>query len=144
MKSRSWENQPNYQPIIRYSDVLLMYAEAVAEGASPTAGPAYKAVDAVRLRADPAATSTAALSGGSFMDTLRVERRKEFFYEGIRWFDLSRWGILNQTLTAKQAEILTIYPGEFKAPHGVPSNLYPIPQVELNTDPELTQNPGWN
>ena len=77
------------------------------------------------------------------MDTLRVERRKEFIYEGQRWFDLARWGILDQALRAKQAEILTIYPNEFKSVHGVTSTIYPIPQVEINSDPALTQNAGW-
>ena len=144
MTARSWEQQPNYQPIIRYADVLMMYAEAVAQGGTATAGGASAALDQVRLRGDPAATSTGGLGPAAFMDTLRVERRKEFFYEGIRWFDLSRWGLLNSALTAKQAEILTIYPGEFTKPHGVPSSLYPIPQTEINSDPLLTQNAGWN
>jgi starch-binding outer membrane protein, SusD/RagB family len=143
MTSRSWEQQPNYQPIIRYADVLMMYAEAVAEGGTGTAGTASAALDQVRQRGDSMATSTASLGPAAFIDTLRVERRKEFFYEGIRWFDLSRWGILDQTLRKKQAEILTIYPGEFNAVHGVPSALYPIPQTEIHSDPLLSQNPGW-
>jgi hypothetical protein len=140
MEHRSWEQQPNYQPILRYADVLLIYAEAVANGGTATAGSAVTALDQVRLRGDSLASSSAA---GSFMDTLRVERRKEFIYEGQRWFDLSRWGILDQALRAKQAEILTIYPNEFKAVHGVTSNIYPIPQTEINSDPALTQNAGW-
>lgn len=144
MTARSWEQQPNYQPIIRYADVLMMYAEAVANGGTQTAMTASAALDAVRLRGDPAASSTAGLGGTAFMDTLKVERRKEFVYEGIRWFDLARWGDLNTALTAKQAEILTIFPGEFTSPHGVPSNLFPIPQVEINSDPLLTQNSGWH
>lgn len=143
MTARSWEQQPNYQPVIRYADVLLMYAEAVAEGGTATAGPASAALDAVRHRGDPSATSSAGLGSGAFIDTLRVERRKEFVYEGLRWFDLSRWGILDQALRAKQAEILTIYPQEFKAVHGAPNALFPIPQIEINTDPNLSQNPGW-
>lgn len=143
MTSRSWEQQPNYQPIIRYADVLMMYAEAVAEGGTATAGPASAALDAVRRRGDPSATSTAGLGNGAFIDTLRVERRKEFVYEGQRWFDLSRWGILDQALRAKQAEILTIYPTEFPSVHGAPHALFPIPQVEINAEPALTQNPGW-
>jgi starch-binding outer membrane protein, SusD/RagB family len=142
MSSRSWEQQPNYQPIIRYADVLLMYAEAVANGGTANAGTAVAALDQVRLRGDSLATSSALAA--NFMDTLRVERRKEFIYEGQRWFDLSRWGILNQALTAKQEEILTIYPNEFKSVHGAPVPLFPVPQVELNADPHLTQNPGWN
>ena len=141
MEHRSWEQQPNYQPILRYADVLLIYAEAVANGGTATAGSAVTALDQVRLRGDPNASSSAA--SADFMDTLRVERRKEFIYEGQRWFDLSRWGILDQALRAKQAEILTIYPNEFKAVHGVTSNIYPIPQTEINSDPALTQNAGW-
>ena len=141
MEHRSWEQQPNFQPVLRYADVLLMYAEAVANGGTATAGSAVAALDQVRLRGDPSASSSA--GAADFMDTLRVERRKEFIYEGQRWFDLARWGILDQALRAKQAEILTIYPNEFKAVHGVTSTIYPIPQVEINSDPALTQNAGW-
>ena len=63
-------------------------------------------------------------------------------FEGQRWFDLSRWGILDAAIRAKTAEVHAIAPGETGV-HGVPSNLLPLPRSELDINPNLTQNPGW-
>ena len=71
-----------------------------------------------------------------------MERRREFVFEGQRWFDLSRWGILDAVIRAKTTELQTIAPGETTV-HGAPSNLLPIPQSERDINPNLTQNPGW-
>jgi starch-binding outer membrane protein, SusD/RagB family len=142
MTARSWQQQANAQHILRYADVLLMYAEAVNEGGTPTAGTAAHAADLVRLRADPAASSLAGLPQDALRDSIRIELRKEFVYEGQRWFDLQRYGNLDSTMRAKQTEINTYYPGETII-HGAPAALYPIPQTEILTTPALTQNTGW-
>src|SRR5207237_903999 len=73
----------------------------------------------------------------------RVARRREVAFEGQRWFDLSRWGILDATIRAKTTNLQTWQPGEVKTVHGAPSALYPIPQPQLNNNPQLTQNQGW-
>jgi len=82
----------NNLPIIRYSDVLLMCAEAI----SATEGPTAKAigyVNAVRSRAKLAnLTSLQTANAASFLTAIKQERRVEFMYEGLRWFDLVRWG----------------------------------------------------
>jgi hypothetical protein len=81
--------------------------------------------------------STAALS-----ESIRVERRREFAFEGQRWFDLSRWGVLDATVRAKTAQMQALFPGETSV-HGAPSNLFPIPSGQINSNPKLTQNTGW-
>lgn len=141
MTSRGWVQQSNDWIVQRYADVLLIYAEAVNEGATATAaGSAEAALNKVRTRAGIAAVS--GLSQGAFRDSLRLERRREFVFEGQRWFDLSRWGTLNAAIQAKTAEVSALMPGE-TTPHGVPSNLMPVPQSQLDINHKLTQNTGW-
>jgi len=142
MHQRAWVRQSNDWIVVRYADVLLMYAEAVNEGGAPVAAmTAEQALNAVRTRAGIASVS--GLSSAAFRDSVWLERRREFVFEGQRWFDLSRWGVLNSVITAKTTELGTISPGETTV-HGAPSNLLPLPQGELSKNPNLTQNPGWN
>ena len=138
MTARAWQQMPNNWIVQRYADVLLIYAEAVDNGGTATAGSKEAALDLVRKRADPSAGAITT----DFTTALRNERHKEFIFEGQRWFDLSRWGILNQTFLAKTAEVHALYPGETDV-HGVSAELMPIPRTQLNNNPKLTQNPGW-
>jgi hypothetical protein len=140
MNTRAWLKQSNNWIVLRYADVLLMYAEAVNEGGTATAGSAEAALNLVRTRAGIAPVS--GLSQAGFRDSVRLDRRREFVFEGQRWFDLSRWGILNTTIVAKTTELQTVAPGETTI-HGAPSNLLPLPQSELDVNHNLTQNPGW-
>lgn len=140
MTARSWQQQPNNWIILRYADVLLMYAEAVNAGGTPTAGTAEAALNQVRSRAG--IPTVVGLSAAALTDSIRVERRREFAFEGHRWFDLSRWGILDATIRAKTTQMQTLIPNETTV-HGVKSNLYPIPNGQINNNKLLTQNPGW-
>ena len=140
MHTRAWAKQPNNWIVLRYADVLLMYAEAVNEGGAATSGTAEAALKLVRTRAG--IDSLSGLSQAAFRDSVRLDRRREFVFEGQRWFDLSRWGILDAAIQAKTTEVHAIAPGETGV-HGVPSNLLPLPRSELDINPNLTQNPGW-
>lgn len=135
MTQRAWASQSNNWIILRYADVLLMYAEAVHEGGPATAGAKEAALNEVRGRAGLDHVP-AGLPAAAFTDSLRAERRREFVFEGHRWFDLSRWGILADAMTAKFAELGL----NGSVP---PSNLFPLPQGEIDRNPNLTQNPGW-
>jgi hypothetical protein len=140
MTARSWQQQPNNWIIQRYADVLLIYAEAVNAGGTATAGSAEAALNLVRSRAGiPTVTG---LPGAALSDSIRTERRREFAFEGQRWFDLSRWGVLDATIRAKTTYMQTLQPGETTV-HGVKSNLFPIPNGQINNNNLLTQNPGW-
>ena len=140
MTARSWQQEPNNWIIQRYADVLLIYAEAVNAGGAATAGSAEAALNLVRARAGIPTVS--GLSAAALTDSIRVERRREFAFEGQRWFDLSRWGVLDATVRAKTAQMQTLFPGETSV-HGAPSNLFPIPSGQINSNPKLTQNTGW-
>ena len=94
---------PN-EPVIRYADVLLMYAEALVRGTGSEAQ-AIDAVNQVRERAaGPEATDfrtveeLMAEEGMSLLDAIWYERRAELAMEGHRWFDLVRTGQASASL----------------------------------------------
>jgi len=140
MNSRAWASQANNWIVLRYADVLLMYAEAVNEGGTAGAMTKEAALNAVRVRANIGALGT--LSQQAFRDSVRTERRREFVFEGQRWFDLARWGTLSDAILAKTTSIARIAPGE-TTPHRPRGPLFPIPQGERDINPRLTQNPGF-
>jgi starch-binding outer membrane protein, SusD/RagB family len=140
MTARSWQQMPNNWIIQRYADVVLIYAEAVNSGGTATNGSAEAAFNQIRARAGIPTVS--GLAPTALTDSIRVERRREFAFEGQRWFDLSRWGILDATVQAKTLQMQTLFPGETGV-HGAPSNLFPIPDGQINSNSLLTQNPGW-
>ena len=140
MTARSWQQMPNNWIIQRYADIVLIYAEAVNSGGTPTNGSAEAALNQIRARAGVPTVS--GLASAALTDSIRVERRREFAFEGQRWFDLSRWGILDATIQAKTLQMQTLFPGETGV-HGAPSNLFPIPDGQINSNSLLTQNTGW-
>ena len=94
---------PNYTsinfPILRYSDVLLMYAEAAIGGRYGTAEPSQKSMDcmnAVRQRSGLADFTTT--SHDAFFNELVDERLRELCFEGLRKQDLIRWNLLENKL----------------------------------------------
>jgi hypothetical protein len=123
----------NY-PVIRYAEVLLLYAEVQNELSGGPTTDAYTAINQVRARAN-VAPLTPGLGQGDFRDSVFLERRKEFIQEGLRWFDLVRRG--PAYYLAAQLKIAAHSAAAAK------DTLYPIPITEIQLDPLLTQNPGW-
>lgn len=115
-------------PVIRYSDVLLTYAEAQAELGN--FGPANQYLNLVRKRANLAAVNI--VSVAAFREEVLDQRRKEFVAEGHRWFDLVRTGTLDQKV--QEAKSITVKPMY---------NLLPLPQRERDVNPNLPQNQGY-
>ncbi|RZK47328.1 MAG: RagB/SusD family nutrient uptake outer membrane protein [Pedobacter sp.] len=126
--------------IMRYADVLLMYAEAVNE----TTGPAnaYSSINKVRTRAGIGAL-TAGLDKDQFREAVYLEERRESPFEGHRWFDLVRTGRAISVMNAK------VKPNSDVNTVGLPSNidahhlLLPIPSIVREMAPQVTQNPGY-
>ena len=121
----------NNLPIIRYSDVLLMCAEAINATEGPTSD-AVKYVNAVRNRAQlPDLTSSQTATEASFLAAIKQERRAEFMYEGLRWFDLVRWGDFIPVMTnfLKQSD-----EGNGRYSNNVQSfrSIFAIPQSEMD------------
>ena len=94
-------------PLLRYADVLLMFAEAENEINGPTAA-AKAALEQVRLRAfggNAALIGTTPSDKASFFDALVKERALELGGEGIRKYDLIRWNLLGQKLAETKATL---------------------------------------
>ena len=121
--------------IQRYSDVLLIYAEAVNELNGPTAD-AYAKIDEVRGRAGIDLLKDVAphLTKDEFREYVFEERRKEFVYEANRWFDLVRRGADYFVEKLHAA-------GKTNA--SAKNIILPIPQRELDINPNLVQNEEW-
>ncbi len=91
-------------PIMRYSDVLLMYAEAAigsVSGVTPTYSGKYNAQDVFNTIRRRAGLGDLTLT----MENLQKERAFEFCGEQIRKYDLMRWGIFAKTLKESQAKL---------------------------------------
>lgn len=132
--------------VLRYAETLLAAAEASNEINGPTVatlGP----LNQVRQRAG-LAVLTAASPQAASKQTMRAEidrqRRLELAFEGERWWDLTRYA--RQTIADPSAThpitALTIIQ-QFTGSANQNYLLFPIPQQELNTNPLITQNPGY-
>lgn len=128
-KNLAVNNPTEYSIIYRLDEVYLMQAEILTE--LNRASEAIPLINRSRQRAGlPALSST--LSANDVKIQMRDEKRREFFTEhGIRFFDLKRWGLLDQLVTVKP---------NWKSFH---SN-WPLPQKELLLNPKLNpQNTGY-
>lgn len=93
-------------PLIRYSDVLLMFAEADNELNNGPSASAIDAFEQVRKRAfNGNAIGTTPSDYNGFFTALTNERLLEFGGEGIRKYDLIRWNLLSQKLTETKAKL---------------------------------------
>ena len=132
--------------LMRYADVLLMYAEAkVALGQAD--GLALAAVNQVRARAGMPALTALTESD------VRYERRVELAFEGLRLFDIRRWKIAAQVMpmsaitgidyvTPDGQQVTVKQPASARA-FPARAYLWPIPQAERDLNPNLAQNPGF-
>lgn len=134
-------NSPINFRVIRFADVLLMYAEAL--NAAGRTADAYAYVDRVRERSGLRKLSVAlpGMNQTAFLQQLMHERITELTGESLRWNDLARWGYFDDA--AKLAELKARDP-EFNNFILGRNKYMPIPQVEIDINPNLKQNPGWN
>jgi len=134
----------NNFPIIRFEDVVLMYAEVLTEesGVTPLGITLVNQIRSPRAGI-PAYTATSPETAfkTAFLAAIQKERKYEFAAEGLRWFDLVRTGNAISVMTQYKRE--TISP-TFRQldEHDL---LFPIPLLELRINPGFwQQNPGYN
>lgn len=148
-------------PVLRYSDILLMFAEAENEvnGATPRA---LDAINQVKRRAyginphTPGAIDDkgnpideAGLSPLELRTYLRAERARELNFECLRKRDLVRWGIFLETMTLNGIQMRTEWLAGNDALSRYFTNvqlrdeLYPIPSYEMGLNKAMIQNTGW-
>ncbi len=131
-------NDINFK-ILRFADVLLMYAEAQNE--LNNTSDALAALKRVRDRSDmPEITET---DQDALRQLIRNERVLELTFEGDRFQDLKRWGILTERFTPGDTNDLRFdgVAGDFDPNK---HDILPIPQVDVDANPDvLNQNPGY-
>jgi hypothetical protein len=120
-------NQNNDIPFFRYSDIILMKAEAIQRGGTATLGSsALSLVNSLRA----VRTTSAALTSLTLQD-IYAERNREFAWEGWHRNDMIRFG-------------------KFEDSYGYKTNkdtyrrIFPIPTTALVNNKKLVQNPGYN
>lgn len=133
----------SYSTVIkyRYADVLLLKAEALLLG-NGTVGDAIGIINQIRRRAGlEDLPPLASASKEAAFEALMKERRLELAMEGQRWYDLVRWGKVEEVMNSLQSR------DEGRAPLGnlFNRNYYklPISQSVLDQNPNLEQNPGY-
>ena len=150
--------------VLRYADVLLLYAEALNEWKGGPTTDAYAAVNKVRKRGytepDGIVHSEYVLKAGmdqaEFRKAIQKERAYELAFEGHRRLDLIRWGIYSETIEETYNALkawwdereddkntlipnYVIYDYTEKGKH----ELMPIPQREMDLCTQFNQNPKW-
>ncbi len=111
--------------VFRYSDVLLMQAEAILRGGTGAPADALALVNSIRTNRGVANLTALTL------DNLLDERARELYWEGWRRQDLIRFGKFLDAWQEKEAD-------------PDPKTLvYPIPSQQIAVNPNLTQNPGY-
>lgn len=141
--------------MIRYADILLMYAEAKNELNQMNESVWNATIRALRQRAgftDPGALSyNAAWTQSELRDIIRSERRSELAMEGTRIFDLRRWRTAETVLNvnphgARYGEVgvangyIQLDKRNFNPERDY---LWPVPQSQKDLNPKLGQNPKW-
>src|SRR5690606_7975980 len=134
-----WRSGIN-ERIMRYADVLLMYAECLNENGKTSE--AYPFIQMVRDRVGlpDLATTKPDLSQQQMRDQIAHERFLEFALEGHRFDDIRRWGWLDdpaklEWLESRDPEFESYIPGR---------EFFPIPQSEMDNNPGISQqNEGY-
>ena len=164
---REKEESANY-PVLRLAEVYLNYAEAcVGYGEAEYVQKGMEMLNLIRQRAgiDPVLTSwakakhpftsyAAALQSGQLMEVVKRERMIELYMEGHNFWDLRRWKMAEEYLNKKQRglnvegvneesllQVVSInQPREFISPTNY---LMPIPNMQVSSNPQMVQNPGY-
>lgn len=121
-------------PIVRYADVLLLYAECLNDRGETVRAINY--INEVRQRANvPDLPST--MTKDQILKHLQdVERPCELAFEGVRWYDLLRWDIVEESILGHEKLFAENYVA-------TKHKLFPIPRQEFEMNPDWEQNPNF-
>ncbi|GGF16347.1 RagB/SusD family nutrient uptake outer membrane protein [Echinicola rosea] len=153
----NWDgNSHNDEVLIRYAEVLMIYAEAKTQMGEIDQS-VYDAINAIRSRPGvgmPDVTSATAPSQDALMEVIMRERRVEFALEEHRLFDIRRWEIAEDVMPGTALGIFNDFDesrGDFGEHVRVEERqfdpqrdyLWAIPVNEIEINPNLEQNPNW-
>lgn len=131
-------NSDAFFPLMRYAELPLIFAEAANEVNNGPSAEAYAQLNTIRIRAASGA-APAGMNQEQFRSYVLAERAREFVLEGVRRYDLLRWGLYLQVMnkiSAGQNNISKVRSSK--------NLLLPIPLTELNSNQAITgNNPGW-
>lgn len=140
------EHNPVDEPIIRYGDVILMWAEALVE-----MNDLNGAMDKVKMIRDRVGIPTPAAKfadQATARNYVRDERRRELVNEGVNFFDEMRWRTLKETKFS-QVNSQHVWGGKESTGGttfvwiGDQWYTWPVPKSEIELNPNLTKTPGW-
>lgn len=141
-KSSARNNGVNYR-YIRYSDVLLMLAEALVMSGATTGAysgkTALQAINDVRQRASVNLPLLSTID----MEAIKKERILELTNEGHRFYDLLRWNELERRFQFLENEDPFFKKFNSYNKYSAKDSYMPIPLVELTSNPMSKQNDGW-
>lgn len=125
--------------VMRYADLLLIRAEALVRQGNFT--DAATLVNQVRARANSGLTPVTIANTDDGINKILKERKLELAFEGHRWFDLKRTGKAIEILSQQKNAAGNLLPYV----NNLNQNrlLWPIPQTQMDNNPNLTQNPGY-
>ena len=146
--------------MLRYADIIMMYAEVENEingntplTAADAAIPSSRLYQINRIRTRASGTNPLAVpvyvfgsasvnSKANFLKTIKAERRREFGIENQRWYDLLRW---EEAITVMNVHFQGRSSPTFTPPVLLPyQSLFPIPQREIDVSGGvIKQNPGY-
>lgn len=147
--------------MVRYAEVLLSYLEANIETGSSSQQLLDETINKIRGRAEVMMPPVTETDPAKLTIILRRERRVELAWEGLRLYDLFRWHIAHINLRSKvhgmklckvsEAATYTKFPVDANGYYFCEETffredvdyLWPIPQSEIDVNPNLTQNPGY-
>ena len=150
-------------PYMRYSEVLLNYAEAVAQGGTASGMTGLEALNIVRRRAGLSDAPSLSMDNETY--GVKAERWAELYDEGHRFIDLVRWGDAateladcgkveeynfqgyqngdNTTIQSKDQWVIATTASTGNGFVSGKHELFPYPEDELTNDQNLVQNPNW-
>jgi hypothetical protein len=120
----------DYVPIVRYAETLLNRAEGLAQTATGVSAEAITLLNQVRNRSKPDTTPSYTVASfadkAALIEAILLERRLELAFEGHRYYDLMRYKRNSSRIA-----------------YGAERAVLPIPQVDVQQNPNLVQNPGY-
>ena len=130
-----WQNSGFNIPIVRYADILLLYAECLNDRGATKQAIQY--INEVRARVNVPSLSTDLSKEDVLKHLQDVERPCELALEGVRWYDLIRWEIVKEVLATHEKPYIENF---VDTKH----ELFPIPHKEFLMNPTWEQNPNFS
>jgi hypothetical protein len=129
-------------PVIRLTDIMLLYAEAQNEADGAPDVNSYTYLNKIRSRAG--LPSLAGLNQTQFREAVWRERNHELCFENITWFDMVRTRMAYDTKNDKFVPLVGYtFPYGSNITFQTKNLLFPLPQSEIQANPKLTQNTGY-